>query len=68
VLTGVPSAADCYATLKATMQAQAAGPRADQTIRAAENALVRRSRDGLITTFTYSCLPDTVDPRGRKGK
>jgi hypothetical protein len=22
----------------------------------------------LITTFTYICLPDTVDPRGPKGK
>jgi hypothetical protein len=67
VLTGVPSAADCYATLKATMQTQAARPRGDQTIRAAENALVRRS-GGMITTYTYSCLPDTVDPRGPKGK
>ena len=67
VLTGVPNAADCYATLKATMQAQAAAPR-DQNIRAAENAIVRRSRDGLITTYTYSCLPDTVDPRGPKAK
>jgi hypothetical protein len=68
VLTGVPSAAECYATLKATMQSQAAGSRGDQTIRAAENVLVRRSRDGLITTYTYSCLPDTIDPRGPKGK
>ena len=68
VLTGVPSGADCYATLKATMQAQAAGHPGDQTVRAAENAIVRRSRDGLITTFTYSCLPDTIDPRGPRGK
>lgn len=67
MLTGVPSAADCYATLKATMQTQAAGPRGDQTIRAAENAVVRRSGE-MITTYTYSCLPDTVDPRGPKGK
>lgn len=66
VLTGVPRAADCYATLKVTMQAQAAGT--DQIIQAAENAIVRRSRDGLVTTFTYSCLPDTVDPRGLKVK
>jgi hypothetical protein len=29
--------------------------------------VVRRAR-GVITTYTYSCLPDTIDPRGPKGK
>ena len=69
VLTGVPNAADCYASLKATMKMQAADKSqpSDVTIQAAGNAIVRRSR-GTITTYTYSCLPDTIDPRGPKGK
>jgi hypothetical protein len=64
VLTGVPNAADCYASLKATMKMQAADKSqpSDVTIQAAGNAIVRRSR-GTITTYTYSCLPDTIDPR-----
>jgi hypothetical protein len=69
VLTGVPHAADCYASLTATMKMQAADTLqpSDVTIQAAGNAIVRRS-PGTITTYTYSCLPDTVDPRGPKGK
>jgi hypothetical protein len=27
-----------------------------------------KSRPDLITTMTYVCLPDTVDPRGPKGR
>ena len=69
VLTGVPHAADCYASLKATMKAQAADKpqSSDESIQVAGNAVVRGSR-GTITTYTYSCLPDTIDPRGPKGK
>jgi hypothetical protein len=69
VLTGVPHAADCYASLKETMKMQAAdkGHSSDVIIQAAENAIVRRSR-GTVTTYTYSCLPDTIDPRGPKAK
>jgi hypothetical protein len=69
VLTGVPNAADCYASLKATMKMQAADkPQSnDESMGVAGNAVVRRAR-GVITTFTYSCLPDTIDPRGPKGK
>jgi hypothetical protein len=69
VLTGVPNAADCYASLKATMKMQAADKpqSSDESIGVAGNAVVRRER-GVITTYTYSCLPDIVDPRGPKGK
>ena len=69
VLTGVPSAADCYASLKATMKMQAADrpQSSDESMGVAGNAVVRRER-GMITTYTYSCLPDTMDPRGPKGK
>jgi hypothetical protein len=69
VLTGVPNAPDCYASLKATMKMQAADkPQSrDESMGVAGNAVVRRAR-GVITTYTYSCLPDTVDPRGPKGK
>jgi hypothetical protein len=69
VLTGVPSAADCYASLKATMKMQAADKpqSSDESMGVTGNAVVRRAR-GVITTYTYSCLPDTVDPRGPKGK
>lgn len=69
VLTGVPSAADCYASLKATMKMQAADrpQSSDESMGVAGNAVVRRER-GVITTYTYSCLPDTVDPREPKGK
>ena len=69
VVTGVPNAADCYASLKATMKMQAADkpPSSDESMGVAGNAVVRRSR-GVITTYTYSCLSDTVDPRGPKGK
>jgi hypothetical protein len=69
VLTGVPEAADCYATIKETMKMQAADkPRSsDESMGVAANAVVRRAR-GVITTYTYSCLPGTVDPRGPKGK
>jgi hypothetical protein len=30
----------------------------------------RTAKDGsiLVTSFRYQCLPDTVDPRGPKGK
>ena len=66
VLTGVPNA-DCYASLKATMKMQAADKTqsSDESMGVAGNAVVRRAR-GVITTYTYSCLPDTVDPRGPK--
>jgi hypothetical protein len=69
VLTGVPNAADCYASLKATMKMQAADkPQSgDESMGVTGNAVVRRAR-GVITTYTYSCLPDTMDPRGPKGK
>ena len=69
VLTGVPNAADCYASLRATMKMQAADKpqSSDEATRVVANAVVRRAR-GVITTYTYSCLPDTMDPRGPKGK
>ncbi len=68
VLTGVPNAADCYASLKATMKMQAADkPQSgDESMGVAGNAVVRRAR-GVITTYTYSCLPDTEDRVGRRG-
>ena len=69
VLTGVPNAADCYASLKATMKMQVADKlmSSDEATRMVGNAVVRGSR-GTVTTYTYSCLPDTIDPRGPKGK
>jgi hypothetical protein len=39
----------------------------DESIQMAGNAVVRGSR-GTITTYIYSCVPDTIDPRGPKGK
>jgi hypothetical protein len=69
ILTGVPHAADCYASLKATMKAQAADKpqSSDESMGVAGNTVVRRA-GGVITTYTYSCLPDTVDPHGPKAK
>jgi hypothetical protein len=69
VLTGVPNAADCYASLRATMKMQAADKpqSSDEATRVVANAVVRGSC-GTVTTYTYSCLPDTIDPRGPKGK
>ena len=69
VLTGVPNAADCYASLKATMKIQAGDKplTSDEVTRVAGNAVVRGAR-GTVTTYTYSCLPDTIDPRGPKAR
>ena len=66
VPTGVPTSRDCYDSLKSAMKMQSK-PEPGSTLEVRGNQIVRKS--GVATSIlAYSCLPDTVDPRGPKGK
>src|SRR5215813_3853548 len=66
VPTGVPTSRDCYDSLKSAMKTQSK-PEPGSTLEVRGNQIVRKS--GVATwILAYSCLPDTVDPRGPKGK
>ena len=66
VPTGVQTSRDCYDSLKSTMKTQSK-PEPGSTLEVRGNQIVRKS--GFATSIlAYSCLPDTVDPRGPKGK
>lgn len=63
VFTGVPRAADCYATLKTTMEAQAAGPRGEQIVRECHRpAFTRHDHD-----IPYAAFPTPSTRAGRTG-
>jgi hypothetical protein len=66
VASGVPTSRDCYDSLKSTMKMQSK-PEAGTTIEVKSNQIVR-TWSGITSILTYSCLPDTVDPRGPKTK
>src|SRR5262249_49970223 len=66
VPTGVPTSRDCYDSLKSAMKTQSK-PEPGSTLEVRGNQIVRKS--GIATSIlAYSCLPDTVDPRGPKAK
>ena len=66
VPTGVPTSRDCYDSLKSAMKMQSK-PEPGSTLEVRGNQIVRKS--GVATSIlAYSCLPDTVDPRGPKAR
>src|SRR5262249_5550841 len=60
---------ECQRALEQTLQARTAnlqpGPKGEMNVEGP--SVIIRSQDGF-TSYGYICLPDTVDPRGPKGK
>jgi hypothetical protein len=66
-LTGVPTSRDCYDSLKSTMKLQSkAEP--DTTVGVRGGSQIAKKSKFSTTVLTYSCLPDTVDPRSPKAR
>jgi len=66
---GIPTATDCYSSMKATMKMQTKpDPKKDEEVNVIGDHIIYRKSGSYSTFQTYSCLPDTVDPRGTKGK
>jgi hypothetical protein len=67
-LTGLPTAADCYQSLKATIKVQMGRRPEDEKVNRISDNAFQRVTSTHATVYTYTCLPDAVDPRGPKGK
>ncbi len=66
--SGLPTAADCYASLNSTVKMQMGNiPEGERVRRISDNSFQRISSTHA-RIYNYTCLPDTVDPRGPKGK
>jgi hypothetical protein len=67
-LTRLPTAADCYASLKSTVKLQMGHIPAGEQVHRISDSAFQRVTSTHATVYTYTCFPDTVDPRGPKGK
>lgn len=66
--TGVPTATDCYSSMKATIKTHNKPDSKDEEVKLIGNNIIFRRSQHHRTFQTYTCLPGTVDPRGPKGK
>jgi hypothetical protein len=67
VRDSVPTYTECVAYLKAARKALAARP--DTTAKHTGGLIVvSRKVGGAVVVTQWHCLPDTIDPRGPKGK
>ena len=65
---GLPTANECYRARDSTMKAQQSRREPGETLEVVGNMITKKARDGLVIIAQWTCLPDTVDPRGPKGK
>ena len=65
---GVPTASDCYSSIKATIKIHSKPDSKNEEVSVVGNTIIIREPRLNQRIYTYSCLPDTVDPRGPKGK
>ena len=66
---GLPPAIECSRARDSTMKVQQSRRDAGETLEVVgSNMLIRKARDGHVIIAQWTCLPDTVDPRGPKGK
>jgi hypothetical protein len=69
-LTGSQSKADCVVLLKAWIRDRIEGAK-ERVVKgqaADRYSVILLAEDGSRTDFALTCLPDTIDPRGPKGK
>jgi len=64
---GLATAADCYASLKSTVKMQMGNVSEGERIRRISDSAFQRITSTHARVYTYTCLPDTVDPRRPKG-
>ena len=60
---------DCEKTLRATVDLQSKRKEGDKVERKGDSLIVRTTTaTGTTMVSRYVCLPDTIDPRGPRGK